>query len=784
MKLAKWLVEQIVNEDTNIKKIVAIYPGRFQPMGAHHAKAYKWLNSKFSDTYVATSGKVALPKSPFGFSEKKKIINSHGISKVVQVRNPYQSTEILKKYDPETTAVVFMVGEKDQQRLGGKFFRPWKGKAEVGYKEGAYTIIAPHVSMNVPGYGEMSGTSLRAVLGDKTLEKKDKQKIYKGIFGHLKNYDWVVKKLEKLNESNIEEFIIKTDFKKLLSEASVTGGSKGNEVDDGPSHGFGSIRAYRKTQKKIAERMGYLVVRYLLDASDGDEIRGSDEHPTPEKHRRDVTYPKGPVTSVSYFPSGDQGILTPQNQTDKKGRSAYNAWKKHITKIASQVGMQLINWIDSEIAIDTSKKEPNKPDPRITKIVNKTAKLNKQQNLSESLLLEGGAYGHMAHPFDDKGLTFGDLKNIIDMGLQGQLDREEVATEKTDGQNLFVTWNKKLLAARNAGDIKRGGVDAKSIASKFAGRGNIEKAFNYAMRDLGKAFGSISDKQKKKIFDDGNNWVNMEIIYPASANVINYDAPYLQFHNVLQYKNGGAIGSVSGGARMLAGMIQQVNQNVQKSFSIIGPQILKVSAHQKYGKMKNKYFTKLNKIKSEFGLSDSDTLAMYHQKWWENFISKKAPGSVTNDILVGLTKRWAFFDKSFRLNKKTIEDEKILEWAIKTDKENHAAQVKKNMFPIETLFFEVGAEILKNAEGFLAANPDKAVQNIRKQVEKAIAGVKAGGDVKKLARVAQNLEKINAIGGFSRVVPSEGIVFIYKGKTYKFTGAFAPVNQITGLFYM
>jgi hypothetical protein len=31
------------------------------------------------------------------------------------------------------------------------------------------------------------------------------------------------------------------------------------------------------------------------------------------------------------------------------------------------------------------------------------------------------------------------------------------------------------------------------------------------------------------------------------------------------------------------------------------------------------------------------------------------------------------------------------------------------------------------------------------------------------------------------IVPSEGIVFKYKGKTYKFTGAFAPINQIAGL---
>ena len=43
------------------------------------------------------------------------------------------------------------------------------------------------------------------------------------------------------------------------------------------------------------------------------------------------------------------------------------------------------------------------------------------------------------------------------------------------------------------------------------------------------------------------------------------------------------------------------------------------------------------------------------------------------------------------------------------------------------------------------------------------------------------LAKIQAIGGFNTIVPSEGLVFVYKGKTYKLTGAFAPVNQITGL---
>ena len=58
----------------------------------------------------------------------------------------------------------------------------------------------------------------------------------------------------------------------------------------------------------------------------------------------------------------------------------------------------------------------------------------------KELLIEGGAYGHMAHPFDDNNLTFKDLKNIITMGLGGQLNREDNVTEKLDGQNLMISW--------------------------------------------------------------------------------------------------------------------------------------------------------------------------------------------------------------------------------------------------------------------------------------------------------------------------------------------------------
>ena len=48
------LIEEIIKElklqlfaedDLGDKTIIAIYPGRFQPMGRHHKTAYDWLNN-------------------------------------------------------------------------------------------------------------------------------------------------------------------------------------------------------------------------------------------------------------------------------------------------------------------------------------------------------------------------------------------------------------------------------------------------------------------------------------------------------------------------------------------------------------------------------------------------------------------------------------------------------------------------------------------------------------------------------------------------------------------
>ena len=116
------------------------------------------------------------------------------------------------------------------------------------------------------------------------------------------------------------------------------------------------------------------------------------------------------------------------------------------------------------------------------------------------------------------------------------------------------------------------------------------------------------------------------------------------------------------------------------------------------------------------------------------------------------------------------------------DKTDHTKYVKDNMKPFEVLFLDVGTQILKNMSGFLGTFHHKSTKNKKRCSQ--CNQLKLSKKVKMLKKsilLRTQIEKLEKIGGLSSIVPSEGIVFKYKGNTYKFTGAFAPVNQIVGL---
>jgi len=782
-----WKSDNIFEGTSKIKKVVGVYGGRFQPFGPHHKKTYEWLKKRVDDAYITTSDIKQPPRHPMNFAEKVRHMTKMGIPKnrIIKEKSPYVAKNVLKKYDKDTTAVIYIFGAKDAGRLSsGTYFQDYKKNKNNmnGYEDNGYVLTAPHVSVSVGGK-EVSGTVMRQLLGSPDFEK-NREKLFKTAFGYFDKgiYNMMTNKFKKLFES-IDEFLINNDISKLIKESTTAL----SPTDDGPPTFYKGFNDYRKFSKKWIDDMyagqGWEVLQYIL----GKGALNPDYDYT-------LNYNVVPAIAYGYKKSGEYGARFGVDNPIK-------SYKDYISNTVLQnLGYEIIKWMgitpDGKNYTGVDVENPVLPGVGKDNIGNTERdklRLKERFNLDEEvkLIIEGGAYGHMNHPFDDKNITFTDLKNIVILGLGGKLNREDGVTEKLDGQNLMVSWvNGKLVTARNKGQLKNFGataMDVAGVASKFAGRGDIRDAFVFAMKDLGKSIGSLSDKQKEKIFDNGKRWMNLEVMYPKSANVVDYDKAQIVFHGTLEYdESASAIGQPKDSARMLAGMIKQVNQNVQKHYTIGKPQFLTVSKVQDFGKKKSGFISRLNKLKNEYALNDNDTLSKYHQSFWEEFIfnaSKQYNYDIPNKVLVDLTKRWAFFDKSYKIPtiKKSIDNKKFLDWVLSFDKNDHTKWVKQNMKPFEVLFFDVGAEILKNISGYLAASPDKAVQKIRKDVIAAIKTVKRGKDIKKIQTLKLQLDKLEKIGGLSSIVPSEGIVFKYKGKIYKFTGAFAPVNQILGL---
>ena len=91
--------------------------------------------------------------------------------------------------------------------------------------------------------------------------------------------------------------------------------------------------------------------------------------------------------------------------------------------------------------------------------------------------------------------------------------------------------------------------------------------------------------------------------------------------------------------------------------------------------------------------------------------------------------------------------------------------------------------MLQFVSSAMTVNPDKAIRDMKKKLDKTIKDVRKSGDEKKIQKLKLELQRLNSIGGAKKIVPNEGIVFTYNGKTFKLTGTFAPLNQILGIFF-
>ncbi len=403
----------------------------------------------------------------------------------------------------------------------------------------------------------------------------------------------------------------------------------------------------------------------------------------------------------------------------------------------------------------------------------------------------GGVAGHMDHLYDNRNLTFAEMKEIMEAGANAELDVEE----KVDGQNLFLSYSipeGRAKGARNKGHYKSGGLDAAGLATKFAGRGGLEKAFTGGFDAFEKAVESLSDEEKQRIFGpDTNIWYNAEIMDPGteddpndpgSVNVIKYDNKTLKIHDVGHFSYNRETGDLEPIPEGSLETLDNAYERMQNSLHGHDFSLARRAAVQ-LRKLENKEvlndsISRIDSAIASEGLNDNSTVQDYLYSRLLNGIQTDLPRKLKEELVKYLLGLPGNIGKRALKKGLNPEDKKDLD-DIVLSKTN---LLREAILPIELAIHDYTVEILKGLSSVFIADNSKEVSRLKDELAKAVRNITAAGAENPHAMEIMQLH-LNKIKDFSQITtPIEAVVFDYNGHTYKFAGNFAPLNQILGMF--
>lgn len=583
-----------MNKKNKIKRTVIIYAGRFQPFGKHHGAVFMWIQNNFphADPFIATTN-VTSDKSPFNFNEKKAIISAYGFAnKVIRVTDPYKATEILGKYDPKTTAVIFVVGKKDATRLvGGSYFIDYPDQKLYNHpsdveqtlkplKENGYVLITPHIKLSVSKYGEMSGTAIRKILSSPPKNKKDKVKLFTAIFGWYseKLATMIFNKLKNLKEDKIPGGL--ADNKDVLDLIKKYGGRNQDKIEAEVIKGI-KVEMEHTSDHSIAmeiaidhlwEDLDYYTKLSSLNLEEDklftaawwkDTINeGLVDHSTEELKRAGL-FDK----DSDYNGMIGNAVLELMKTFASQGHSGFSAsW---VTELFSKLSKyetltplteDETEWMDvREMGIDTdvtlfqnrrnTAAFATNPKDKATwyhvdgKALLEYLNTNKQLYTSETkLLTEGGAASHMSHPFNLPNVKTGKqlVRTFVEIAKNVQ---KNPASVKIDGINTslkVVSKKGKLQFALDRGSknpLDVSGITTDDLSNRFpAGHGFI-KTGEIVLNAWNKILPRILPELKQSgLINNPNKLLNIETVIAdktGKANVVEYEENFFVLHGIL-----------------------------------------------------------------------------------------------------------------------------------------------------------------------------------------------------------------------------------------------------------
>lgn len=394
--------------------------------------------------------------------------------------------------------------------------------------------------------------------------------------------------------------------------------------------------------------------------------------------------------------------------------------------------------------------------------------LNKEPN---TYIIEGGAAGHMAHPFDYTDFTGEELLELVDSLFSGKIENVK---EKLDGANLHATMNNQgqVVFIRNKSNLnsETGGMSIEDMAAKWADKPGVQNTFLTA----GRIITEIFEKLGVKYFNPDpviRKVINCECIISGKTNIMPYAEDRVAFHGYKIYKRNNnnvweEVEDVEGDVDDIYAAASHLNSARPRANLII-------KSIEDANKFAEKFKAKLEKLFKNEGLTMTSSIEEWKRKRFEDI----KPAWLTAES-GKVFDRWFNDDKSFKANelKKLYPDHYD---EVKSDK-FAKPYINKVMEPIDDLFLELGNAFIKLCDGFTnQASHSQIVDVLKKDIETVMKEVEKNGSDEVKTKLEYQLTRLKKLGEDS-INSAEGVVFTYKGKLMKLTGCFAPLNQILG----
>lgn len=395
----------------------------------------------------------------------------------------------------------------------------------------------------------------------------------------------------------------------------------------------------------------------------------------------------------------------------------------------------------------------------------------------------GGLGGHVDHLYDNPDLTFTDMIKIMTAASNGEI----TGGEKLDGQNLFVSYSVKdgkAKAARNVGNVKKGGMDAEALAAKFAGRGTLEAAFNGAFEAFVDAVSQMPEEVKLNVFGpDANIFYNAEVMDPDNPNIINYNSKSLIIHRDGHGEYDRETGKVtdrdvSKEANLLGKALKQVQKSDnQNAFGVEMKAVERLRALSDDTAL-NTAVSRLKKLLASSEVGEGSNVGEFIISKLDGLIERMFPQLDEDTKKMVMQRMFGVKGVNATQIYKRIKDPEV-KTAVRDFIKDQKRVRKEIIFPLEDIVHDFAVAMLDGLKSRFVLSHKDEINRIADRIESAIAEIEGTGDAAKSDRLKDQLGKLKSLDKISSSM--EGFVFAFDGATYKLTGSFAPVNQIMGL---